>query len=83
VKRLEQAGHLVRKRNLEDERQVKVLLTAQGRALRVETRTLAEALYKTAGNAGMTVEDLADLNVRVKALRDVFGSLRTRSRRRY
>ena len=72
VKRLEQAGHVVRKRNPEDERQVKVLLTEQGRALRVKTRTLAEALYTKAGSAGMTVDDLADLNTRIKALRDAF-----------
>ena len=74
VKRLEQAGHVFRKRNPEDERQVKVILTEQGRAVRAKTRALAEALYTKAGNAGMTVEDLADLNTRVKALRDAFRS---------
>lgn len=72
VKRLEQAGHIVRKRNPKDERQVKVLLTDQGRALRGKTRALADALYRKAGNAGMTVEVVADLNTRVKALRDAF-----------
>src|SRR6201995_2872147 len=69
VKRLEQAGHVVRRRNPADERQVKVLLTDQGRAVRAETRTLADALY---GKAGMTVEELVDLNSRIKALRDAF-----------
>jgi DNA-binding MarR family transcriptional regulator len=69
VKRLEQAGSVVRKRNPADERQVKVSLTDQGRALHAETRTLADALY---GKAGMSVETLADLNVRIKALRDAF-----------
>ncbi len=72
VKRLEQAGHVLRKRNPEDERQVKVVLTKEGRAIRAKTRTLAEALYTKAGNAGMTVDDLADLNTRVRALRDAF-----------
>ncbi len=72
VKRLEQAGHVVRKRNPEDERQVKVVLTEEGRAMRAKTRTLAEALYTKAGNAGMTVDDLADTNTRIKALRDAF-----------
>lgn len=72
VKRLEQAGHVVRKRNPEDERQVKVLLTDQGRALRAKTKALADALYVKAANAGMTVEVVADLNTRVKALRDAF-----------
>jgi hypothetical protein len=37
--------------------------------LRAETRTLADALY---GKAGMTFEEVADLNRRVTALRDAF-----------
>jgi DNA-binding MarR family transcriptional regulator len=69
VKRLEQAGHVVRRRNPEDERQVRVLLTDQGRAVRAQTRTLADALY---GKAGMTVEAVAELNAQIKALRDAF-----------
>ena len=69
VKRLEQAGHVVRKRNPSDERQVKVSLTDQGRAVRAQTRTLADALF---GKAGMTVDAIVDLNERIKALRDAF-----------
>ena len=69
VKRLEQAGHVVRQRNPADERQVKVLLTDQGRAVRANTKALADALY---GKAGMTVDDLVDLNRRIKTLRDAF-----------
>jgi MarR family transcriptional regulator, organic hydroperoxide resistance regulator len=69
MKRLEQAGHVVRQRNPADERQVKVRLTDKGRALRAQTRTLAEALY---GKTDMTVEEVADLNERVKALREAF-----------
>lgn len=69
VKRLEQAGRVVRKRNPADERQVKVSLTEQGRAVRAETKSLADALFD---KSGMTVDALADLNVRVKALRDAF-----------
>jgi DNA-binding MarR family transcriptional regulator len=69
MKRLEQAGRVVRQRNPSDERQVRVRLTDQGRALRAQTRTLAEALY---AKAGMTVAEVADLNNRVKALRDAF-----------
>src|SRR5580704_372200 len=41
VKRLEQAGLVSRNRNPHDERQVKVLLTAKGGAIRAETRALA------------------------------------------
>jgi DNA-binding MarR family transcriptional regulator len=69
VKRLEQAGRVVRRRNPYDERQVRVLLTEQGRAIRGETKILAEAVY---GKAGMTVEELADFNAKVKAFRDAF-----------
>jgi DNA-binding MarR family transcriptional regulator len=69
VKRLEQAGHVVRQRNPSDERQVKVQLTEQGRGLRAQTRTLAEAFY---GKSGMTPPEVADLNRRVTALRDAF-----------
>lgn len=69
VKRLEQAGRLVRQRNPSDERQVRVQLTDQGRAVRAQTRTLADALYD---KSGMTVDEVADLNTRVKVLRDAF-----------
>jgi len=69
MKRLEQAGHVVRQRNPSDERQVRVRLTDQGRAVRAQTRTLAEALYD---KSAMTVDEVADLNARVKALRDAF-----------
>ncbi len=69
VKRLEVAGHVVRKRNPLDERQVKVSLTDQGRAVRAETKTLADALYD---RSRMTFDEVADLNTRVKALRDAF-----------
>jgi DNA-binding MarR family transcriptional regulator len=69
VKRLEQAGHVVRQRNPSDERQVRVRLTDQGRAVRARTRTLADALYD---KSGMTVDAVADLNTRVKAVRDAF-----------
>lgn len=48
---------------------MQVSLTEAGRALRAETRTLAEALY---GQSGMSVAEVADLNTRVKALRDAF-----------
>ena len=69
VKRLEQAGHVVRQRNPADERQVRVQLTDQGRAVRAETKTLADALY---GKTAMTVDELYELNERIKALRDTF-----------
>jgi DNA-binding MarR family transcriptional regulator len=58
-----------RQRNPADERQVRVLLTDQGRALRAETKALSDALY---GRSGMPVEELVALNERIKALRDAF-----------
>jgi DNA-binding MarR family transcriptional regulator len=69
VKRLEHAGHVVRRRNPADERQVKVRLTDQGRAVRAKTKTLADALFE---KSGMTVDGLVDLNVRIQTLRDAF-----------
>ena len=41
----------------------------QGRAVRAQTQTLADALY---GKSGMTAQEVADLNRRVAALRDAF-----------
>jgi len=72
VKRLEEAGNVVRQRNPRDERQVKVSLTDKGRSIRAETRTLADALYGTADKAGMSVDELTALNLKVKMLRDAF-----------
>lgn len=71
VKRLEQAGRVVRRRNPADERQVHVTLTKPGRAVRARTRSLAEALF---ANSGISPAEVADLNDRVKALRDAFRS---------
>jgi DNA-binding MarR family transcriptional regulator len=72
MKRLEAAGHVVRRRNPDDERQVTVSLTPRGRALRAETRTLADALFDKSSKAGMSVDAVFDLNERVKKLRDAF-----------
>lgn len=69
VKRLEQAGQVMRQRNPADERQVKVTLTEQGKTVRAQTRTLAEALYD---RSGMTPAEIAELNDRVTALREAF-----------
>jgi DNA-binding MarR family transcriptional regulator len=69
VKRLEQAGHVDRRRNPADERQVRVLLTGQGRALQAQTKALTQALD---AKAQMPIDELVDLNTRIKALRDAF-----------
>lgn len=67
VKRLEQAGFVGRERNPDDERQVRVTLTEKGRAMRIESACLGEALL---ARAGMSLEDLAALNRQVQRLRD-------------
>ena len=69
VKRLEQAGLVDRRRNPQDERQVKVSLTEQGRALRAETRVLTQALDE---KSGMSIDTLVELNQRIQTLRDAF-----------
>jgi DNA-binding MarR family transcriptional regulator len=69
VKRLEAAGHVVRQRNPLDERQVRVRLTDQGRAMRAETKTLGSALDN---RSGMSADGLVELNAKVKTLRDAF-----------
>jgi DNA-binding MarR family transcriptional regulator len=67
VKRLEIAGFLGRSRNPDDERQVNVSLTAEGRALRLKSKCLTETLL---ARSGLPVADLVRLNKEVGALRD-------------
>ncbi|MCK5932691.1 MAG: MarR family transcriptional regulator [Fulvimarina manganoxydans] len=71
LKRLEMAGHLRRTRNPENERQVLVALTDQGRALRSEAGCLAEALLSA---SGQSAPQLARLNHEVRELRDAIYS---------
>ncbi len=66
VKRLEAAGLARRARNPDDERQVHVRLTDQGRALQDQSGCLAEALIR---RSGMTVSRLAALTDDLNALR--------------
>lgn len=67
LKRLEAAGHLTRVRNPQDERQVLIGLTDQGRALRLEAGCVGANLME---KAGMSADDLRDLNARIRALHD-------------
>lgn len=66
VKRLEAAGHVTRRRNPDDERQVRVLLTDSGRELRQRCGCLAEELV---ARSGLSVDQLAALNQQVATLR--------------
>lgn len=71
VKRLEAAGHVTRQRNPDDERQVRVLLTDSGRALRERCGCLAEELV---ARSGLTLDQLAGLNRQVAALRSALAA---------
>lgn len=66
VKRLEAAGLLVRERDPQDERQVRVRLTSGGRDMRDRCGCLGEELI---ARSGMAVDDLKALKAEVHALR--------------
>ena len=67
LKRLETAGLLRRTRNPDNERQVVVELTDQGRALRAKAGCIGDALV---GASGQSATQLAQLNRDVRGLRD-------------
>lgn len=71
VKRMEQAGLVIRQRSQTDERQVQVDLTPAGRALLVQCNCLNETLIE---RSGMTMADLDALNRRIQALREALSS---------
>lgn len=67
LKRLEAAGILVRARNPQDERQVRIRLTAHGAAM----RDVAESFPQELLNAtGCRVAELTDLRTRLLGIRD-------------
>jgi DNA-binding MarR family transcriptional regulator len=67
VKRLEQAGLLARRRNPDDEREVKVSLSKQGREVYARTGCLRNELMK---RSGMTANELIAFNRQIQKLRD-------------
>jgi DNA-binding MarR family transcriptional regulator len=67
LKRLESSGFLQRTRNPENERQVVVALTEQGRLLRNKAGCLGESLLAA---SGQSPGDLAELNKKLRQLRD-------------
>jgi DNA-binding MarR family transcriptional regulator len=67
LKRLEAAGHVERRRDPDDERQVRIRLTAQGRALQERARQIPSGVLKA---SGMTPEDLRGLQGEITRLRD-------------
>lgn len=67
LKRMEVAGWIRRSRDTKDERQVRLSLTADGRALADRTSDLPRAF---AEKTGVPMSDLADLRDILAALRD-------------
>jgi DNA-binding MarR family transcriptional regulator len=66
VKRLEAAGHVTRRRDSRDERQVRVALTDSGLTLRERCGCLGETLV---ARSGMSLAQIDALNRQVSALR--------------
>jgi DNA-binding MarR family transcriptional regulator len=67
LKRLESAGLVTRTRAADDERQVVVELTTQGRALKAKARAVPESLFCA---TGCTVDELVAIKSRIEKLRD-------------
>lgn len=71
LKRLETAGLVRRTRNPDNERQVVVALTDQGRAIRSRAGCLGDALLSA---SGQSPAHLGELNRNVRGLRDMIYS---------
>ncbi|MDW3204122.1 MAG: MarR family transcriptional regulator [Alphaproteobacteria bacterium] len=67
LKRLETAGHVVRRRDLNDERQVRVSLTESGRTMKSRATEIPVCILDS---IGVDLEELQDLQHRITALRD-------------
>jgi DNA-binding MarR family transcriptional regulator len=67
IKRLEARGLVERKRDEDDERQVRIRLTAQGRALKAKAQSIPLAAGK---GTGLSVEGADALRAELLALRD-------------
>ncbi|MBZ4398383.1 MULTISPECIES: MarR family winged helix-turn-helix transcriptional regulator [Myxococcus] len=71
LKRLESAGLLKRERDVLDERQVRIRLTASGRALRARAESVPPSILEA---SGCSLEELRDLKARVLAIREQLGA---------
>ncbi|MDQ0355553.1 DNA-binding MarR family transcriptional regulator [Rhodoplanes tepidamans] len=67
LKRLEASGHVARSRDPEDERQVRVTLTAAGRALRDKAAHIPGCIAQA---SGLTAADAHRLKAEITSLRD-------------
>lgn len=66
LKRMESAGLVSRQRDAADERRVRILLTADGSALRERAGSVPDAIFC---QADMAMEDMAALRAQLHALR--------------
>lgn len=67
LKRLEAAGRIARRRNPEDERQVRITLTDEGRALRQQAEAIPDRVLCALGEP---LDDLQDLRTRLLDVRN-------------
>ncbi|MFD1704222.1 MarR family winged helix-turn-helix transcriptional regulator [Methylopila henanensis] len=72
LKRLEAAGLVTRRRDAEDERQVRVHLTDEGRALRLKAASVPESIVGALGSAAAP-EDIGRLRDEIARLRDALN----------
>ncbi|WXH29960.1 Organic hydroperoxide resistance transcriptional regulator [Myxococcus stipitatus] len=71
LKRLEAAGFVKRERDVLDERQVRIRLTAAGRALRTKAEDVPRSILEASGCA---LEELQDIKARVLSVRESLSS---------
>jgi len=67
LKRLETMGHLTRQRDPEDERQVRVRLTPQGRSMRERALAFRSGLAKAMGLSAADFQHLRQELVKLRA----------------
>jgi DNA-binding MarR family transcriptional regulator len=72
LKRLEQLGHVQRRRAAQDEREVHLALTPLGLALRDETATLRAQLIC---DSGLDLDEMVELRARLSELLERFSGL--------
>ncbi|MBP7451838.1 MAG: MarR family transcriptional regulator [Ottowia sp.] len=71
LKRMEAAGWVVRERDADDERRVRVRLTPSGRALRQRAQHIPKSLL---AGSGMTATQVRQLTAELQALRQRLGN---------
>ncbi len=67
LKRMEAAHHLTRHRNADDERQVQIRLTDQGRNMKARSQHLTDCVFDRCGLSPTAISDLLD---QITSLRD-------------